>query len=301
LKIEAGEIVGLVGESGCGKTTLGLSIQALLPRGMRHSAGRILVNGRQVGPPDSAVDLRQLRGREMVMIFQDAMVSLSPVISIGAQLRDVLHRVKGRQKVSDAVLAGALERVGVSEPRRRLGQYVHELSGGQRQRVLIAMALLGEPSLIVADEPTSALDTTTEAQIVDLLVRSARESGAAVLLITHSLSLIAEACDRAMVMYAGNLIEDAPVRTLFAQPAHPYTRALLGSVVTLETPRGSLAPIPGRVPSPAERLEGCRFHPRCAFRVERCLAESPQLLSVAPLHAAACWRADEFVGQPSHG
>ena len=293
--IAAGETLAVVGESGCGKSVTSLSILRLIasPPG-RIVGGKVLFEGRDLLAL-SEDEMRAVRGDAISMIFQEPMTSLNPALTIGRQIAEslVLHRGLSQ---SDA-LAKAVEmlrKVRMPEPERRVRQYPHELSGGMRQRVMIAMALACGPRLLIADEPTTALDVTIQAQILELMRELARETGAAIILITHDLGVVAEMAQRVVVMYAGRKIEEAPVAELFGHPRHPYTRGLLGSMPHLgESVRGEgskrLVEIPGMVPSLKEELAGCLFAPRCPNAIARCALEVPPLTPHGPEHWAACW------------
>jgi oligopeptide/dipeptide ABC transporter ATP-binding protein len=287
LDLPRGRIVGLVGESGSGKTTLALAILRLLPVNAGAPQGQIVFDGVDLlSLPES--EMRRVRGRQIAMIFQDPMSALNPVFTLQTQLLDVqrgrvgeLSRREMRRRAS-----GLLKRVGIADVPGRLSGYPHQLSGGMRQRVMIAMALLMEPDLLIADEPTSALDATIAAQIVELIADLRKQFAGSILLISHSLGLIAELCDDVIVMYAGEIVEMAPADRLFADPRHPYTRALLACEGGHAS--GRLPSIPGEVPDLLERPRGCVFAPRCAQRQEQC-AESPPTREVAAGHQTACW------------
>ncbi|HEU0041499.1 MAG TPA: ABC transporter ATP-binding protein [Jiangellaceae bacterium] len=279
--IQAGETVGLVGESGSGKSVTSLAIMGLLPkRGVRVS-GEVQFDGDDLLTlPTSR--MRDIRGRDIAMIFQDPMSSLNPVVPIGVQVTEVLERhqdMKGA--AAEAAAADLLVQVGIPDPKRRLKEYPHQLSGGMRQRALIAMSLACKPQLLIADEPTTALDVTIQAQILELLRDLVRETGAALIMITHDLGVVAGLCDVVHVMYSGRVVESAGRRELFAEPRHPYTGGLLASVPRLDSPRGApLRPIPG---SPTDLLawsKGCAFAPRCSNRIAECTAGPPQLESL---------------------
>jgi oligopeptide/dipeptide ABC transporter ATP-binding protein len=286
--IAPGETLGLVGESGCGKSVTALSVMRLLPNPPgRVAGGRILFDGRDMLTL-GAGELRQIRGDRIGMIFQEPMTSLNPVFTIGDQIAEslVVHRGLGGAAAMEEA-AKLLDLVGIPAARRQLGRYPHEMSGGQRQRVMIAIALACKPKLLIADEPTTALDVTVQAQILDLIGRLRRELGMAVLLITHDLGVVAEFCDRVAVMYAGRIVEEAPVAQLFARPRHRYTEALLRTMPAANAPGRKLPSIPGTVPAPRDRGQGCIFTPRCAHAVERCARELPEL-TVSP-HRLRCW------------
>jgi peptide/nickel transport system ATP-binding protein/oligopeptide transport system ATP-binding protein len=291
LSLEAGEILGVVGESGSGKSVTALSIMGLLPQpASRVVGGRVVFEG-HVLTGMGEHRLRRIRGPGIGMVFQEPMTSLNPVFSIGEQITETLsaHGERDSAKRRDLAVE-MLERVGIASAGQRLRDYPHQLSGGQRQRVMIAMALACRPRLLIADEPTTALDVTIQAGILDLLLDLRDQLGMAVLMITHNMGVIAEVADRVAVMYAGRIVEESPVATLFADPEHPYTRALLGCVPTLDGERTRLAAIPGALPDPRSRPAGCRFAPRCGLRIDACDTGLPPLLPLGPDHAAACIR-----------
>jgi oligopeptide/dipeptide ABC transporter ATP-binding protein len=285
------ETVGLVGESGCGKTVTALSILGLVPNPPgRIAAGRIEFEGRDlVGLGEAG--MRALRGPGIAMIFQEPMTALNPVFTVGSQMMDVLRRCKGlTRRQARAAAIELLARVGIPAPDRRVDEYPHQLSGGMRQRVVIAMALSCDPKLIVADEPTTALDVTTQAQVLEQMVRLQEEFRMAMILVTHDLGVIAEACDRAMVMYCGRIVEQAPIGELFAHPRHPYTAGLLASIpAAAADERRELPVIPGMVPDLLHLPPGCRFADRCARRLPRCEAGQPELAPVGDAARAACF------------
>ncbi|HZQ62483.1 MAG TPA: ABC transporter ATP-binding protein [Casimicrobiaceae bacterium] len=290
--VEAGRTLGIVGESGCGKSVTALSIMGLVPQPPgRIVGGEILFQGRDLLKLD-AQEMRELRGNEVSMIFQEPMTSLNPAFPVGEQIAEVLlrHRRIGAKEARQQAIE-MLRRVRIPTPERRFHDYPHRLSGGMRQRVMIAMALACGPKLLIADEPTTALDVTIQAQILELMRVLREETGTAIILITHDLGVVAEIADEVAVMYAGRVVEYAPVQKLFADPQHPYTIGLLGSIPRLHGEQQRLAVIEGQVPSPGTRVAGCRFHPRCPFRVRRCVADDPPLASVHPDQRAACWRA----------
>ena len=261
LSIGANEIVGLVGESGCGKSVTALALLGLVPSPPgRVSAGCLRFDGQELHQLDEA-GLRKLRGAGIAMIFQEPMTALNPVFTVASQMTEVLRRQRGLSAAAARAKAAEwLDRVGIPEPEQRLGDYPHELSGGMRQRVMIAMALACEPKLLIADEPTTALDVTIQAQVLELMLSLARETGTAMLLITHDLGVVAETCERACVMYCGRLVEAASVEDLFAAPRHPYSAGLLASVTRVRAERlATLPTIPGVVPDPAHLPSGCTF------------------------------------------
>ena len=298
-----GEVLAIVGESGCGKSVTSLSIMRLVasPPG-RTVRGRVLFEGRDLlGLPEP--EMRKVRGNAISMIFQEPMTSLNPVLTIGHQIAEslVVHRGLSRERAGERAIE-LLRLVHIPGPDRRAAQYPHELSGGMRQRVMIAMALACEPRLLIADEPTTALDVTIQAQILDLMRELKQKTGAAIVLITHDLGVVAEMAERVVVMYAGRKVEEAPVEALFARPLHPYTRGLLDSMPRLgakgmratEQRRQRLAEIPGTVPSLAEPIVGCAFAPRCAYATARCRTEAPPLEEKAAAHHAACFESERL-------
>ena len=287
-----GRTVGLVGESGCGKSVTSLSVMGLVasPPG-QVAADAILFEGRDVLglSPD---ERRRLRGGKMSMIFQEPMTSLNPVHTIGQQIVEaILAHTQLSPQAAKARAVEMLELVRIPSAKQRVDDYPHLLSGGMRQRVMIAMALSCEPALLIADEPTTALDVTIQAQILDLLQDLQRRLGMAMLIITHDLGVIAEIADEVVVMYAGKIVESAPVDALFADPQHPYTIGLLGSIPRIEVDRERLSTIEGSVPSPNNQPKGCRFAPRCPFADSRCHLEPPPLRDLGPEHRVACWKA----------
>jgi peptide/nickel transport system ATP-binding protein len=296
-----GKTVGLVGESGCGKSVTSLSVMGLVasPPG-KVAADSVLFDGREVLSL-SADERRRLRGNKMSMIFQEPMTSLNPVHTIGQQIVEaILAHTRVSPLAARKRAIEMLELVRIPSAAERIDDYPHHLSGGMRQRVMIAMALSCEPALLIADEPTTALDVTIQAQILDLLQDLQRRLGMAILIITHDLGVIAEVADDVLVMYAGKIVEQAPVDALFADPQHPYTIGLLGSIPRLDVERERLATIEGTVPSPNQQPKGCRFAPRCPFADRRCHAEPPPLRQLGTDHLVACWKAPvERVGAPA--
>ncbi len=287
--VARGETLGIVGESGCGKSVTALSIMRLVPDSGRIVSGQILFDGRDLLTLSNK-DMRRVRGRRIAMIFQDPMTSLNPVLTISRQLTEglELHLNMDRRATRDRA-AELLDRVGIPSARDRLDDYPHQFSGGMRQRVMIAMALSCNPELLIADEPTTALDVTIQAQIVDLIKELSADSGTAVMFISHNLGVVARLCDRIDVMYAGHVVESAATAELFAHPRHPYTLGLLRSIPRLDRPRQErLLPIEGLPPDPIHLPHGCPFEPRCPYRVERSVEERPRLRQVGPDHWAAC-------------
>ncbi|MHB8505425.1 MAG: ABC transporter ATP-binding protein, partial [Acidimicrobiales bacterium] len=289
-RVDAGETVGLVGESGCGKSMTGNSVMQLLPPGGRIVAGSVRLDGTDlVGLPESA--MQRVRGNEIGMVFQDPMTSLNPTMTIGRQIAEAveLHRDVTRA-AARARAAEVLGLVGMPRPAERLDDYPHQLSGGLRQRVMIAMALACEPRILIADEPTTALDVTIQAQILDLLDSLKEQLGMAVVLITHDMGVIAGRTDRTLVMYAGRIVEEAETQALFDRTRHPYTEALLSSIPTLEMSREALLySIPGLPPDLIRPPGGCRFAPRCRYAADRCRAEDPVIGGEDPFHPYACF------------
>ncbi|MEO3822670.1 ABC transporter ATP-binding protein [Actinomadura sp. B10D3] len=287
--VAPGETLGVVGESGSGKSVTAMSALGLIKPPGRVVSGRVVFDGSDLRamPPR---ELRGLRGGRIAMIFQDPMTALNPVVSIGAQLREALrlHRPGMSRGAARKRAAELLTLVGVPGAERRLKQYPHEFSGGMRQRAMIAMAIANDPDLLIADEPTTALDVTVQAQVLDLLRLTRRETGAATVLITHDLGVVAELADRVVVMYAGRVVEHGPVAEIFESPRHPYTRGLLESLPTLDGDADDLTPIPGSPPSPGEIPRGCAFAPRCPLARDRCREERPDLTPAGAGRASAC-------------
>jgi peptide/nickel transport system ATP-binding protein len=291
-QVAEGETLAIVGESGCGKSVTAMSILRLVPEPPGKVAGAIRFEGRDLMTLDDRA-MRGIRGNDISMIFQEPMTSLNPVLSIGRQLGETLRLHQGLDaRATQARTIEMLSLVGISEPARRLREYPHQMSGGMRQRVMIAMALACNPKLLIADEPTTALDVTIQAQILDLMAELKRRVGAAIVLITHDLGVVAEVAERVMVMYAGRKVEEAPVAALFRAPLHPYTQGLLGAVPKLGSSLAGdetrLAEIPGTVPSLKQRIVGCVFAGRCAHATELCRHVAPALELKAPGHLAAC-------------
>ncbi|HEV3176015.1 MAG TPA: ABC transporter ATP-binding protein [Stellaceae bacterium] len=293
--VAEGEVLGIVGESGSGKSVTALSIMGLLPKPpARVAAGSIRFQGEDLlGFTER--ELRGIRGPGIGMIFQEPMTSLNPVFTIGDQLMETVRvheRVNAAAQRARAI--AMLAKVGIAEPEHRLRDYPHQLSGGMRQRVMIAMALACSPRLLIADEPTTALDVTIQQQILELLLDLREELGMAIIIITHNMGVVAEMADRVIVMYAGRIVERAPVTELFERPAHPYTRGLLESIPALADERDRLMTIPGMLPNPAALPPGCRFEPRCPWRIAACAAAVPPLMPLREGHESACIRQREL-------
>jgi len=287
--VDAGDVVGLVGESGCGKSVTSLAIMGLLPPQGVRVGGKAIFDGMNLLELDRR-SMRDVRGRDIAMIFQDPLSSLNPVVPIGIQVTEVLSRHRGMKgEVARKEAASLLDRVGIPDPTRRLKEYPHQLSGGMRQRALIAMAVACAPRLLIADEPTTALDVTIQAQILELLKELVRDSGTALLMITHDLGVVAGLCRTINVLYAGRVVETAPRRVLFQQRLHPYTVGLLGSIPRLDSPRGEkLTPIAGSVRDVLPWAEGCSFAPRCFNRIDECVQGPPDLYWTAAQHGYRC-------------
>ncbi|MDO9636927.1 MAG: ABC transporter ATP-binding protein [Pseudotabrizicola sp.] len=287
--IAAGEILGVVGESGAGKSMAGNAVIGLLDRPAHIASGEVWLNGRRIDnlPPE---ELRQIRGRQIGMVFQDPLTSLNPLLRIGDQLIETIreHLPMSAAQARDRAVA-ALEEVGIPAAAERLNSYPHEFSGGMRQRVVIALALCAEPSLVIADEPTTALDVSVQAQIIALLKRLCRDRGTAIMLVTHDMGVIAEAADRVAVMYAGRLAELGPVRSVIKAPRHPYADGLMGAMPSLAVGQRRLRQIPGSMPRPSNIPPGCAFSPRCPRAAEKCRKDPPPTLDDDPQGRAACW------------
>ncbi len=291
--VDRGEIMGLVGESGCGKSVTSLSIMRLIAKPGRIEAGQILFDGEDLLTlPDARI--RGIRGNRISMIFQQPTSSLNPVWNVGSQIEEVLRIHRGMKgKAASARALELMRMVGIPDPERRLKAFPHEMSGGMAQRIMIAMALACEPELLIADEPTTALDVTIQAQILDLIRHLRDETGTAIVLITHDLGVVAEMCDRVAVMYAGEIVEQTDVTSLFRRPLHPYTRGLIGSIPVVGDVQDELAVIPGNVPNLIDLPAGCRFAPRCTTRIEEHVEEAlehhPELRPIGPGHDVRCW------------
>jgi oligopeptide/dipeptide ABC transporter ATP-binding protein len=299
--VDRGEIMGLVGESGCGKSVTSLSIMRLVAKPGRIEAGQVLFDGQDLLKL-SDEKMRHIRGDRISMIFQQPQSSLNPVWDVGKQIAEVLELHRGMKTGPARERALELLRmVGIPDPARRLKAFPYEMSGGMAQRVMIAMALACEPELLIADEPTTALDVTIQAQILDLMRNLRDETGTAIILITHDLGVVAEMCDRVAVMYAGEIVEQADVTTLFRRPKHPYTRGLIASIPVVGVVQNELAVIPGNVPNLIDLPKGCRFAPRCTTRIEQDVALAtevhPELLPVAEGHDVRCWVYHDAAGR----
>ena len=279
--VEKGQTLGIVGESGCGKSVTCLTIMGLNPKTTTISSGEVLFNGDEILHAP-ARRLRDIRGNQIAMIFQDPMTSLNPVYTIGKQLEEaiLLHRDVTKKEARSRSLE-LLKAVGIPRAERRIDDYPHQFSGGMRQRVMIAMALVNDPDLLIADEPTTALDVTTQAQILDLMMRLQQDFGSAIMMITHDLGVVAEVADEVIVMYAAKIVEQGSAETIFKRPHHPYTWGLLGSLPRLDADVERLVQIKGQPPSLLNPPRGCRFHPRCPYMFNRCKQEDPELLPVS--------------------
>jgi len=293
--IGAGEIVGIVGESGSGKSVTALAVMRLLGAQGEITAGAVRFDGTDLTSLSEA-GMRDMRGRRMAMIFQEPMTSLNPLLTVGFQIAEVLREKLhlSRAEIRERVIA-LLGRVGIPNPASRYDDYPNTLSGGMRQRVMIAMALACAPRLLLADEPTTALDVTIQAQILDLMETLRDEDGAAIMLITHDMGVIARMAERVVVMYAGEIVETSPIRPLFERPAHPYTRLLMAATPTVRHKVAALPSIPGTMPAPEDVSVGCRFQPRCPIAIEPCRTQHPQFRVVEPGRSARCHRAEDML------
>jgi peptide/nickel transport system ATP-binding protein len=292
-RVDAGETLGVVGESGCGKSVTALSILRLVPCPPRRHQGAVRYRGQDLLQLTEK-QMRGIRGNRISMIFQEPMTSLNPVLSVGRQIAESVQQHQGLGRA--AAMQRAVEMlkvVQIPEAERRSAEYPHQLSGGMRQRVMIALALACNPELLIADEPTTALDVTIQAQILDLIKKLQKELGMGVIMITHDLGVVAESCDRVVVMYAGRKVEEAPVIELFDRPRHPYTRALMASMPSMNTHAKRLTEIPGIVPALHDLGRGCAFAPRCGFAAQRCREDSPQLIAQGEGHVVACFAVEE--------
>ena len=292
--INKGEILGLVGESGCGKSVTSLSIMQLLKDTPgKITNGQIILDGVDLVKAP-AEEIRKIRGGKMSMIFQEPMSALNPSMRIDKQMIETirLHSDMTKEQAL-AHAAEMLKKVGIPDPPRVLKNYPHQLSGGMSQRVMIAMAMSNDPKLLIADEPTTALDVTIQAQILDLMKKIQKEENSSILLITHDLGVVAEMCSRVIVMYAGKIVEEAPVEVLFGNPSHPYTQGLIASVPKLGSGVKVLPSIPGSVPDLASMPEGCRFAPRCKYATDKCRTMNPDLFQIGENHRCRCWLMDK--------
>ncbi len=290
--LQTGETLGVVGESGSGKSVTSLSIMRLLGENGRIQSGRISFNGVELTRL-TAAQMRKIRGKDIAMIFQDPMTTLNPVLTIGKQLAEPLriHLHMGKREARERAIE-LLRLVGFPRAKEIIDEYPHQLSGGMCQRVMIAVAVACNPKLLIADEPTTALDVTIQAQILELLQKIKAENDTSILFITHDLAVIAETCERVIVMYAGNILEEGPVEEIFNHPSHPYTIGLLKSLPQLEGRQDRLYSIPGMVPAPGQVPDGCCFSTRCAYVTDRCRSEKPSALEIADQHRASCWLAE---------
>jgi oligopeptide/dipeptide ABC transporter ATP-binding protein len=295
-EVEEGETLGLVGESGCGKSVSALSLMRLIPDPPGKTVnGEVVFDGEDILKIDMD-DMRHIRGAKMSMIFQEPMTSLNPVLTVERQITETLqlHKGMGRQESRRAAM-DLLVKVGIPDPERRIKQYPHQFSGGMRQRVMIAMALSCDPRLIIADEPTTALDVTIQAQILELMKGLSKESGVALIVITHNLGVVARYADRVNIMYAGKIIERGSARDIYGNPRHPYTVGLLKSVPRLDQPRrAKLDPIEGQPPDLVNLPAGCSFRARCRWAIDKCATETPPLMLTGTGHWSACWRAEDL-------
>ncbi|WP_448375308.1 ABC transporter ATP-binding protein [Fervidobacterium sp.] len=289
-EVYEGETLGIVGESGSGKSVTSLTILRLLdPKGKIEEGSEIIFNGKNLLAL-SDDEMRRIRGNEIAMIFQEPMVALNPVFTIGEQIMEaiLLHQDVDKKTAREMAI-DMLKKVGIPEPEKRVDEYPHELSGGMRQRAMIAMALSCRPKLLIADEPTTALDVTIQAQILELMKELQKEYGMAIILITHDVGVIAENADRVVVMYGGKVMETSDVKTIFKKPKHPYTWGLLTSIPRLDVEQERLYSIPGMVPDPLHFPQGCRFNTRCEFKEEKCSLEMPPLVEAEPGHLTRCF------------
>ena len=294
LHVDEGETVGVVGESGCGKSVSMLSVLHLLPDYAKISADKMIFDGTDLTRLTPKM-FRKISGDQIGIIFQDPMTSLNPLFTVGDQLTEPLRIHKGisKKEARDLVLEN-LRMVEIPDPESRMKQYPHELSGGMRQRIMIAMAIMCNPRLIIADEPTTALDVTIQAQILDLLQSLQKKLGTAVIMITHDLGVVSELCDTVIVMYTGHIVEQAPVREIFDNPLHPYTQGLLSAIPKITRERNPLSTIEGMVPNPTDKITGCSFWPRCPYATERCKQEEPPVFSAGENRKVRCWRYDNL-------
>ncbi|HEX6922225.1 MAG TPA: ABC transporter ATP-binding protein [Bacillales bacterium] len=291
--VDPGEILGIVGESGCGKSVTSLSVMGLVPSPGKIVGGNIRFKDEELTKA-SERRMRQIRGNEVAMIFQEPMTSLNPVFTIGEQLIEGIrlhNKISKKEAKKQAV--NILKTVGMPRAEKLVEEYPHQLSGGMRQRVMIAMAMACEPEVLIADEPTTALDVTIQAQILDLMKRLNKELNTSIILITHDLGVVAEVCDRLVVMYAGKVVEEGTTRSIFKNPQHPYTEGLIESVPDMRMKKDRLYSIPGNVPKPGSLKQGCHFAPRCRHAFDRCTAENPQLFETGEGHKVRCFLREE--------
>lgn len=298
--VNPGEVLGIVGESGCGKSVTSLSIMGLVPSPTGKVEGEIKFKGSNIANASEA-KMRKIRGNEIAMIFQEPMTSLNPVFTIGEQLVETLriHR-KWNKKQARQRAVDMLKLVGLGRAEELIDEYPHQLSGGMRQRVMIAMAMICEPKLLIADEPTTALDVTIQAQILELMKNLNKETDTAIMMITHDLGVVAQMCQRVIVMYAGRVVEEGKVQTVFQNPKHPYTIGLLQSIPDMRIKKERLYSIPGNVPKPGTSKLGCQFAPRCSHAMEQCLSETPSLLTFEEGQQVRCWLYEDGKGAPLH-
>lgn len=291
--IEKGEVLGVVGESGCGKSMTALSVMQLLSKGIEISdQSSIELSGENILKM-SKKQVRGIRGNEISMIFQEPMTSLNPLMKIGIQIREIiqLHKKTSKNDAKERVIE-LLENVGIASARETYDKYPHELSGGMRQRVMISIAMACNPKLLIADEPTTALDVTIQAQILELMKKLNTENNTSIMMITHDLGVVAEMCERVIIMYAGKIVEVADVETLFADPQHPYTKGLIASLPVKKKGKKRLNSIPGNVPPIKNRPKGCRFAPRCSFAMDICSETDPDMFTLNDDRSVACWLHD---------
>ena len=297
--IKRGEMLGIVGESGCGKSVTSLSVMGLLPKEFSkiHPESEIIYDGNQIAFT-SEKDFRKIRGKEIAMIFQDPMTSLNPVFTIGFQMIEMIreHTKCGKKEAFEKGVE-MLEKVGIPRPQEIMNEFPHQLSGGMRQRVMIAMAMSCNPKLLIADEPTTALDVTIQAQILDLMKKLQQDFGTSILFITHDLGVVSEVCDRVIVMYAGMVVEESDIDDLFDNPKHPYTLGLLKSIPDIENDQTRLETIPGMVPQAEDMVPGCKFAPRCEFATEICYTTLPPRVTISDTHSTNCWLYAEKGGE----
>ncbi len=298
--IQPGEVLGIVGESGCGKSVTSLSVMGLVPTPPGKVEGEILFNGENLAKASES-KMRKIRGNEIAMIFQEPMTSLNPVLTIGEQLTESIriHR-KWKKKKALSRSIEMLKLVGLPRAEELVKDYPHQLSGGMRQRVMIAMAMICEPQLLIADEPTTALDVTIQAQILELMKNLNKETNTAIMMITHDLGVVAEMCERVVVMYAGRIVEEGNVNDIFENPKHPYTVGLIQSVPDMRDKKERLYSIPGNVPKPGSIQLGCQFAPRCAHVMEHCLGQTPSLIALEDGQKVRCWLYEDEEGAIEH-